>query len=809
VFLASIGGRAPMLSPDAEGKPEDLYIGRRLRRREDPRLLTGTARYTDDLPAPDALHLAVLRSDRAHARITRLEVRAALAALGVVGVAVGKSVGFGDELNGAEAARVWAVPQLCPPIPIATSVAGMFREPRWPLAIEVVRFVGDPVAAVVASSAATARDALDLIEVEYDSMPTVADVEQAVAPGAPSIYSACPTNVSFEHRLGNGSPIDPPVVVRQRIVNQRVHAVPMEPRAITVRYEPIEGELTIWVSTQMPHRYRNFVADAFGVPEQKLRVIAPEVGGAFGAKCELYPEEMLAIGWALGLHRTVRWTADRQAEFQTLAHGRGQVAHAELSLDEDGRFLGLRVRAMLDLGAYYQLHTALPAYDMGTMAAGPYLIPRVDYMAQGVFTNRTPTSSYRGVGRAEATFLLERMVDIAARRIGIDPIEIRRRNLLAPEAFPYRTPTGATYDSGDYEATLDRALAVAEYTRLLEERDHVRGDGGFAGVGVTCYTYLCGLGPSREVGGNGWESCSLRVERTGTVTVLTGISPHGQGEETSFSQIVADGLGVSPGDVAVVHGDTAKVPFGIGSYGSRGLVVGGGALQECIKRVVEKARLIAAHMLEVAVEDVTRSGDRYHVRGGPAEGVTLAQVARAAYLGIDIPPGMEPGLSASMLFHPENLTYPHGTHICLVEVEPETGKVHVRRYVAVDDCGKVISPLLVEGQVHGGLAQGIGQALFEGMVYDNEGQLQTGSLGDYPVMVAQTMPVIETFRTETPSPHNPLGAKGIGEAGAIAAPPTVVSAVCDALGVDHVDMPLTPERLWRLLRGEHQPRQPD
>ncbi len=785
-----------------ERAPDTPYIGRRLRRREDPRLLTGTARYTDDLPAPDALHLAVLRSDRAHARITRLEASDALAANGVVAVAVGKSGGSVASVDSASASRIWAVPELCPPIPIATSVPGMFREPRWPLAIDVVRFVGDPVAAVVATSAASARDALDLIEVEYESVPTVTDVEQAVAHGAPKIYVDCPNNISFEHRAGNGAPANASVVVRQRIMNQRVHAVPMEPRAITVRYEPVEGGLTIWVSTQMPHRYRNFVAEAFGIPEQRLRVIAPEVGGAFGAKCELYPEEMLAIGWALRLRRTVRWTADRQAEFQTLGHGRGQVADGELSLDEHGRFVGLRVRVLLDLGAYFQLHTALPVYDMGTMTAGPYRIPHVDYLAQGVFTNRTPTTSYRGVGRAEATFLLERLVDIAARRLGIDPIEIRRRNLLTPEAFPYRTPTGATYDSGDYEATLDRALAVAEYARLLDERDKIRADGGFAGVGVCCYTYLCGLGPSRDVGGNGWESCTLRVERTGTVTVLTGISPHGQGEETSFSQIVADGLGVLPQDVAVVHGDTAQVPFGIGSYGSRGLVVGGGALQECIKRVAEKAGCVAAHMLEVAPEDVTRSGNRFHVRGWPSEGVTLAQVARAAYLAIDLPPNVEPGLSASLLFHPENLTYPHGTHICYVEVEQATGKVHVRRYIAVDDCGKVISPLLVEGQVHGGIAQGLGQALFEAMVYDEDGQLQSGSLLDYPVMVAQGMPFIETFRTETPSPHNPLGAKGIGEAGAIAAPPTIVGAVCDALGVEHVDMPLTADKLWRLMRHD-------
>jgi carbon-monoxide dehydrogenase large subunit len=492
--------------------------------------------------------------------------------------------------------------------------------------------------------------------------------------------------------------------------------------------------------------------------------------------------------------------ADRRDEFATLTHGRGQVAEAELALDREGRFLGLRVGVLLDLGAYYQLHTALPAYDMTSMASGPYRIPRVDYTVRGVFTHRTPPAAYRGVGRAEATYVLERLVDVAARRLGVDPVELRRRNLLPPEAFPYLAPTGPTYDSGAYAATLERALEVAGYGGLKGERDRLRADGRLAGVGLTCYTYLSGLGLSRETGGNGWESATLRVERSGTVTVLTGISPHGQGEETSFAQIVADGLGVRPEDVAVVHGDTAQVPFGIGSYGSRGLAVGGGALQRCVEQVVEKARRVAAYVLEAAPEDVVRSEAGFHVRGAAGRALSLAEVARAAYLAIVLPSGVEPGLSASLLYHPENLTYTHGTHVCMVEVDRETGDVAVRRYVAVDDCGRVVSPLLVDGQVHGALAQGIGQALFEGVRYDDDGQLLTGTLMDYPVMTAEAMPNVVTARTETPSPHNPLGAKGIGEAGAIAAPPTVVSAVCDALGVEHLDMPLTRERVWRALR---------
>jgi carbon-monoxide dehydrogenase large subunit len=727
----------------------ERLVGARMKRVEDPRFLRGVARYTDDLAAPGALHVAVLRSPFAHARIVGVDAAAAERAPGVVEV-----------LHGA------AVRDLCPPIPVSTSVAGMFHQPRWPLAVDTARFVGDPVAAVLAERHDQARDALGLIEIEYDPLPADAPV-----------YPERPDNLSFEYRVGNGWDGTAAHVVRLRVENQRVHPVPMEPRAILAGYEPVDRALTIHVSTQMPHRYRNFVAAAFGVPEHRLRVVAPAVGGAFGAKCELYPEEMLAIGWAIRLGRPVRWVADRSEEFATLTQGRGQVAEAELGLDAEGRFVGLRADVRLDLGAYYQLHTALPAYDMSSMGSGPYRIPRVEYVVRGVFTNRTPPAAYRGVGRAEATYLLERLVDAAARRLGIDPVELRRRNLLAPADFPYRAPTGPTYDSGDYARTLDR----------------------LAGVGLCCYTYLSGLGLSRETGGNGWESCTLRVERTGTVTVLTGISPHGQGEETSFAQIVADGLGVRPEEVAVVHGDTATVPHGIGSYGSRGLAVGGGALQRAVEQVVEKARRVAAYALECAPEDVERVGNRFGVRGVPERSLDLAEVARAAYLAIVLPSDVEPGLAASLLYHPENLTYTHGTHVCMVSVDRETGEVAIRRYVAVDDCGRVVSPLLVQGQVHGGLAQGIGQALYEEMRYDASGAPLTATLMDYAVLTAAAMPRVESLQTETPSPHNPLGAKGIGEAGAIAAPPTVVSAVCDALGVEHLDMPLTPERLWRAL----------
>jgi carbon-monoxide dehydrogenase large subunit len=744
-------------------------VGARLKRLEDPRFLRGVARYTDDLAAPDALHVAVLRSPFAHARIGPVEAAAAGRAPGVVEV-----------LHGA------AVRDLCPPIPVSTTVAGMFHQPRWPLAVDTARFVGDPVAAVLAERRDQARDALGLIEVEYDPLPADAPV-----------YPERPDNLSFEYRVGNGWDGTAAYVVALRVENQRVHPVPMEPRALLARYEPVEQALTIHVSTQMPHRYRNFVAAAFGVPEHRLRVVAPAVGGAFGAKCELYPEEMLAIGWAIRLGRPVRWAADRSEEFATLTHGRGQVAEAELGLDAEGRFVGLRAQVRLDLGAYYQLHTALPAYDMSTMASGPYRIPRVEYVVRGVFTNRTPPAAYRGVGRAEATYLLERLVDAAARRLGIDPVELRRRNLLVPADFPYRAPTGPTYDSGDYARTLDRALEVSGYRDLLAERDRLRAAGRLVGVGLCCYTYLSGLGLSRETGGNGWESCTLRVERTGTVTVLTGISPHGQGEETSFAQIVADGLGVRPEQVAVVHGDTATVPHGIGSYGSRGLAVGGGALQRAVEQVVEKARRVAAYALECAPEDVEHVDGRYRVRGVPDRSLSLAEVARAAYLAIVLPSDVEPGLAASLLYHPENLTYTHGTHVCMVTVDRETGEVAIRRYVAVDDCGRVVSPLLVQGQVHGAVAQGIGQALCEEMRYDESGAPLTATLMDYAVLTAAAMPRVESLQTETPSPHNPLGAKGIGEAGAIAAPPTVVSAVCDALGVEHLDMPLTPEKLWR------------
>jgi len=765
-------------------------LGARVKRREDPRLIAGTSTYVDDITLPGLLHVAMVRSPHAHAKMTALHAEQARTAPGVVAVWTGEDV----------AGR-------CGPLPVGPRIREMKVPKRYPLVIDgVVRHVGDPVAAVVATDPAAARDAADLVDVEYAPLPAVTNVEAAMQPGAPVIHPDLGTNVCF--RATYGAAVDDAfgkadVTVSLRLVQQRLVPSAMETRGVVAQFRG--GELTIWTSTQIPHVVKTTLADVVRVPEHQIRVIAPEVGGGFGSKLDVYGEEALVAALAVALGRPVKWIETRRENFMATVHGRGQVAYVDVAATREGTITGLRVRVLADLGAYSQLLTPGVPTNTGLMACGCYRIPHAFAEVIGAFTTLTPTDAYRGAGRPEATFLIERAMDAVARRLQLDPVEVRRRNFIPPEAFPFKTPTGATYDSGDYGRALDKALQIAGYAGLREEQRRLRAAGRYLGIGISSYVEITGLGAAAALSGGSWESATVRVEPTGKVTVLTGSSPHGQGEETTFAQIVGDRLGVPIDDVAVIHGDTRAVPHGVGTFGSRTTAVGGSAVFIASDRIREKATKIAAHLLEASADDVALDGARFHVRGSLQRAVDFKDVARAAYKGTKLPPGMEPGLEVTHFFSPPERVFPFGTHICVVEVEPETGEVAIRRYIAVDDCGTILNPLLVAGQVHGGIAQGLAQALYEDAVYDEGGQLLTAGFPDYAVPKAAQVPPFELDHTVTPSPHNPLGVKGVGEAGTIGATPAVVNAVLDALapfGVDHLDMPLTPRKIWEAIR-EH------
>ncbi len=765
-------------------------LGARVKRREDPRLIAGTATYVDDIMLPGLLYLAIVRSPHAHARISALRTEQARGAPGVVAVWTGQDV----------AAR-------CGPLPVGPRIREMKVPKRYPLVVDgVARHVGDPVAAVVATDPAAARDAVDLIDVEYEPLPAVVDVEAAMQPGAPVIHSELGTNACF--RVTYGGTVDEAfagadVTVSLRLVQQRLVPSAMETRGVVAQFRG--GELTIWTSTQIPHVVKTTLADVVRVPEHQVRVIAPEVGGGFGSKLDVYGEEALVASLAVALGRPVKWIETRRENFMATIHGRGQVAYVDAAAARDGAITGLRVRVLADLGAYSQLFTPGVPTNTGLMACGCYRIPHVFAEVIGAFTNLTPTDAYRGAGRPEAAFLIERAVDAVARRLQLDPAEVRRRNFIPPESFPFKTQTGATYDSGNYHRALDKALEIAGYAALRDEQRRLRPQGRYLGIGISSYVEITGVGAAAALPGGSWESATVRVEPTGKVTVLTGSSPHGQGAETTFAQIVSDRLGVPVDDVVVIHGDTRAVPHGVGTFGSRNTAVGGSAVFVASDRIREKAVTIAAHLLEASPADVAHDGARFTVRGSPQRVVSFSEIARAAYKGTKLPPGMEPGLEVTHFFATPDSVFPFGTHVCVVEVEPETGTVAVRRYIAVDDCGTILNPLLVAGQVHGGIAQGLAQALYEDAVYDEGGQLLTAGFPDYAVPKAAQVPPFELDHTVTPSPHNPLGVKGVGEAGTIGATPAVVNAVLDALapfGVDHLDMPLTPRKIWEAIR-EH------
>jgi carbon-monoxide dehydrogenase large subunit len=772
-------------------------FGSGIRRREDPRLMTGTARFTDDIMLPGMVHAAILRSPHGHARITRIDTSRAKAAPGVVAVFTGS-----DSENMLKPIPcLWLVPD-----------SNLKTSPFPAIAKEVVRFVGDAVAVVVADTPYQAYDALDLIEVEYEPLPAVVDPEKAAKTGAPILHPEAPDNVAFHWTVAGGD-VDAAfknaeVVVRERIIQQRLIPTAIEPRAAVAHFVPVTGELTLWNTTQNPHIVRFAMSVVTGVPEDRLRVIAPEVGGGFGSKIPQMPGDFITVFCSMKLGRPVKWTETRSENYQATTHGRDHVQDVEVAATKDGRIMGLRCTVWAGMGAY--LSTAAPGIPTilhGLMLSGPYKVPAVKEDVYGVYTNTTPVEAYRGAGRPEATFMLERMMDRLSDEIGVDPVEVRRRNLIPPFEDGYDVITGLKYDSGNYEGALNKALAHVNYDALRAEQKSARQKGRYIGIGVSTYVEICGLGPSQVAGAVGfqgglWESAIVRFHPSGKVNVFIGASPHGQGTETTFAQIVADELGVDVGHVKVVHGDTDSTPMGWGSYGSRTTAVGGAALATATRKIKEKAKLLTSHLLEAAVEDIDYAGGRFFVKGFPDRYKTIQDIALMANVAWNLPKGMEAGLEATSFYDPPNFVYPFGTHIAVVEVDAETGRVELKRYVAVDDCGPQINPVIVEGQIHGGIVQGIGQALWEEAVYDDHGQLLTGSLTDYAIPRADVLPDIEVLSTVTPSPHNPLGVKGIGEAGTIASTGTVYNAVIDALepfNVSSIRMPLTPERVWRAI----------
>ncbi len=763
----------------------ETLVGKSIRRREDPRLITGTATYVDDIQMPGMRHACILRSPHGAARIRSIDTKAAAQHPGVAAVFTGKDV-----------AAVG-------PVPCGASLPGLRVPAHSILAKDRVYFVGHPVAVVVATDRYIAADAIDLIEVDYEPLQAVTDPEKALAAGAPAVHPEWPDNTAFTYHQEGGDTEaafkDAEVVVKQRITSQRLIPTSMETRGVVAEYHGAEKSLTLHSSTQIPHLMRTLVAMMLGLPENHLRVITPEVGGGFGSKLNVYAEEALMGFVAMKIGKPVKWIESRRENFQCTIHGRGHVDYYEVAAKRDGTVLGLRLKLIQDLGAYHQLLTpAIPTLSV-LMMPGLYKFRNVTADIVGVFTNCVPTDAYRGAGRPEATHGIERMMDLLAAELKMDPAELRLKNFIGNDEFPYQTATGLSYDSGNYAAPLKKALDLADYHKFRTEQKQAKAAGRLLGIGISTYGEICAFGPSPATPAGGWESATVKIDPTGKVTVMTGASPHGQGEETTFAQIAADELGVPIDDIMVLHGDTAIVQYGIGTFGSRGTAVGGPALYFALQELKKKIKKFGEMLLES--NDVTFTGGQV-VDNRTGNGVSLAQIAGASYRAMKLPPNTEPGMMATYFWEPPNFAFPFGAHIVITEVDRETGKVDIHRYIAVDDCGNIINPLLVDGQVHGGVVQGLGQALWEQAVYDDNGQLVTGELMDYAIPKASMIPWIESSHTTTPSPVNPLGVKGVGEAGTIGCSPAVVNSVVDALshlGVRHIDMPLTPEKLWNLV----------
>ena len=783
------------------------YIGKSVKRIEDKRFITGKGTYTDDIILPGMTYAYILRSPYAHARIKNIDYSDALKSEGVVAIFTGKDIA---------ATGIVGVP---------TGWVVNFKngdpmvEPPHPLLVhDKVKHVGDGIAVVIADTREQAKDAADLIEVDYEVLPAVADAKRAAQADAPLVHDGQKSNLCFDWELGNPkAEVDEALansahVTKMEFKNQRVVPNAMEPRSYIGHYDNVSDKYTLYTSTQNPHLIRLLMcAFVLGIPEHKVRVLSKDVGGGFGSKIYHYAEEALVTWASKQINRPIKWTSDRSEAFISDAHGRDHITTAEMGFDAEGKITALRIDTYANLGAYLSTFApAVPTWLHGTLLQGLYTTPKIHIDLKAVFTHTVAVDAYRGAGRPEATFLLERIIDKAAREMGMDPADIRFKNFIPPfdgvQQPGYQTQVALQYDSGNYHAVLERALEMVDYENFKKEQAEARANGKYLGLGISTYIEACGIAPSAVVGALGaraglYETAQVRVQPTGKVSVFTGAHSHGQGHATTFAQVVADKLGIPMEDVDIVHGDSDAVAFGMGTYGSRSLAVGGSAIVKSVEKIIEKGAKIAAHKLEASVDDLEYAGGKYTVKG-TNRSIAFGDISLTAYVPHDYPQGLEPGMDFTSFYDPTNFTYPYGAHLAVVEVDAETGKVKVKRFIAVDDVGNVINPMIVEGQIHGGLAQGIGQALFEGAIYDDNAQLVNGSYMDYTMPRADDLPSFELDRTVTPCPHNPLGVKGAGEAGAIGSTPAVVNAVIDALspfGVTDIEMPLTPERVWRAI----------
>ncbi|MCO6491378.1 MAG: xanthine dehydrogenase family protein molybdopterin-binding subunit [Phaeodactylibacter sp.] len=785
------------------------YIGKAVKRVEDKRFITGKGRYTDDIVLPGMAYAYIVRSPYAHAKILKVDTSAAEAMDGVVKVYTGKDIAESG-INGVPCG--WQV---------NFKNGDTMKEPPHPLLVaDKARYMGDAVAVVIAETREIARDAGDMIEVEYEELPAVANPKKATEAGAPLVHDDAPNNLCFDWELGNPkAEVDEAMskahhVTTLDIVNQRLVPNAVEPRSAIGHYEEASDKYTLYTTSQNPHLTRLLMcAFTLGIPEHKVRVVAPDVGGGFGSKIFHYTEEALMIWCSERLRRPVKWTADRSEAFMTDAHGRDHVTKAEMGFDQDGKIVGLRVKTYANIGAYISTFApCVPTWLHGTLLQGLYTTPKIHVDVTAVFTHTVMVDAYRGAGRPEATYLLERLIDTAALEMKMDPAELRLKNFIPPfdgvKQPGYQTQVALQYDSGNYEGVLRRALEMVGYEKFRKEQAEARKQGKLLGIGFSTYIEACGIAPSAVVGALGaraglYEVGQVRVQPTGKVSVYTGSHSHGQGHETTFAQVVADRLGIAMEDVEIIHGDSESVAFGMGTYGSRSIAVGGSAIMKSLDKIIEKGARIAAHKLEASEKDLEFAEGKWTVKGTD-KSVGFGDVALTAYVPHNYPEGLEPGMDFSSFYDPANFTYPFGAHIAVVEVDKDTGKVTLKRFIAVDDVGNVINPMIVDGQIHGGLAQGIGQALFEGAVYDENAQLINGSYMDYTMPRADDLPSFELDRQVTPCPHNPLGVKGAGEAGTIGSTPAVVNAVMDALspfGVKNLEMPLTPERVWRAMNS--------
>ncbi len=779
----------------------DTGIGASVRRTEDYRFLTGRGKYVDDINRPGQTYAVFVRSPHAHAKIRKVDTAAAAKAPGVVAVFTGADTAA-DKVGGLICG--WTV---------TDRNGNPHKAPGHPvLASDKVRYVGDHVAVVIAETVAQAKDAAELVEVDYDILTAVVDLAKTVQPGTQLVHDDAPGNLCYDWALGDKAATDAAFaqaahVTKLDLVNNRLIPNAIEPRAAIGEYDESMDSFTCYSTSQNPHVLRLILcAFIFGLPEHKLRVVAPDVGGGFGSKIFCYAEETVCVWASKKVRRPVKWTAERSESFLSDAHGRDHQSHVELAMDKEGKFLGLRVSTIANLGAYLStFSTAVPTYLYGTLLAGQYSTPAIFVEVKGVFTTTAPVDAYRGAGRPEATYVIERIVECAAREMKIDPAEFRRKNFIRPDQFPYQTPVALQYDIGDYEKALDEALKMIDYKGFPARRAEAAKRGKLRGIGLSAYIEACGIAPSAVVGSLGagvglWESGQIRFNPTGSVSIFTGSHSHGQSHETTMAQVVSDYLGVPIENIEVVHGDTARVPFGMGTYGSRSLAVGGSALVKAADKIIAKGKKIAAHLMEASVDDIEFSKGVFKVAGTDKQ-KTIGEVCFTAYVPHNYPPDVEPGLDETAFYDPLNFTYPSGVHIAEVEIDPDTGVTDIVDWVAVDDFGNVVNPMVVEGQVHGGIAQGVGQALLEGAVYDADGQLLTGSFMDYCMPRADDLPSFRVGLVSTPCTHNPLGVKGCGEAGAIASPPALMNAITDALGIMHMEMPATPEKVWRAAQN--------